>query len=438
MASPIRNLFGRVPMNEGPAAIRSETLALDALIQETIAQAEASTGQGLADRMLFLGNRHQSFPTAVVKDPVLEPVDKLVWMVIMLSVRETGGTTLFPRYEAIGKMANVSSRSTIARAIAILRVTRWLTLCARVRKTSGRFHGNVYALHDEPLPLVDALHLDADYMSFLDDSRGHGHARVRTVAQGVLDSMDEDIQAGLDICAQAHQIEHRIQSTVATQSGYPRRFFSFTRNVVKRLRSDSIQQKGGEIHHDQNSNTVGDRVRNSNAQKSNSGSCSSYINKTTTTSTGKPSNFALTGEDNQPLVYPARLCDNHREIAVRYLSTLAPEQRQPVLDELEGRFQAEGKGMNPVYDELSFLNSLCNKMRRGKFLPNLGVKVRDRRGERKTARSESSQSTLPQPPRETDEQRQQRRASGLKHIAEMKKMMGMRDNTKNQYVEDDT
>ncbi|HFD86428.1 MAG TPA: helix-turn-helix domain-containing protein, partial [Gammaproteobacteria bacterium] len=203
-------------MNEDPVVIRSETRALDALIQATIAQAEASTDQGSADRMLFLGNRHQSFPTAVVNDPVLEPVDKLVWMVIMLSVRETGGSTAFPGYEAIGKMVNVSSRSTIARAIAILRATRWLTLCARVRKTSGRFRGNVYALHDEPLPLADALHLDSDYMSFLAHSLGHGHARVRRVAQAVLDSIDEDIQIGQDVCAHDHPIEQRIQSTVAT------------------------------------------------------------------------------------------------------------------------------------------------------------------------------------------------------------------------------
>ena len=174
----------------------SETLALDALIQATLAQAEASAAPGSADRMVFLGNRHQSFPTAIVKDPVLEPVDKLVWMVIMLSVHETGGNTSFPGYAAIGKMANVSSRSTIARAIAILRATRWLTLCARVRKASGRFLGNLYALHDEPLPLADALHLDARYMAFLDKARSNGHARVRAVAQGVLDSIDEDIRAG--------------------------------------------------------------------------------------------------------------------------------------------------------------------------------------------------------------------------------------------------
>ncbi len=425
-------------MNEDPAAIRSETLALDALIQETITQAEVSTGQGSTDRMLFLGNRHQSFPTAVVKDPVLEPVDKLVWMVIMLSVRETGGTTLFPGYDAIGKMANVSSRSTIARAIAILRATRWLTLCARVRKTSGRFRGNVYVLHDEPLPLVDALHLDADYMSFLGNALGHGHARVRTVAQGVLDSIEEDIQAGHDICAKSHPIEHRIQSTVTTQSGYPRRFFSFTRNVVKRLRSESIQQQRTGVHHDQNSNTVGDRVRNSNAQKSNSGSCSSYINKTTTTNTGKPSNFALTGKDNQPLVYPARLCDNHHDIAAHYLSALAPEQRQPVLDELEGRFQAEEKGMKPVYDEISFLHSLCKLMSQGKFHPNLGIKVRNRRRERKKASAEVSQSKLAQPPSETDEQRRERRARDLKHIAEIRKMIGMGGKINNQDVTEDT
>jgi hypothetical protein len=314
-------------MNEVSAAIRSETLALDTLIQETVVQAEA--GSGAADTMVFLGNRHQSFPTAVVNDPVLEPVDKLVWMVIMLAVRETGGNMAFPGYESIGKIANVSSRSTVARAIVILRATRWLTLCARVRKASGRFRGNVYVLHDEPLPLADALHLDADYMAFLGNALGHGHARVRAVAQGVLDSIDEDIQAGQAVYAQPHPIERRLQSVVATKDGEPRRVFYLTRNVLKRRRSDSIRHKKEGLHHDQNLNTAGDRVRNSN-----SGSCSSYIYKTTTTR--GLSNFAHTGENDQPLVYPPRLCDNHREIAARYLSELSPEQRQPILDELAG------------------------------------------------------------------------------------------------------
>ena len=419
--------FRRVPMNEIPATLQPETRALDALIHKAIAQAETAAGQGPADRMIFLGNRHQSFPTAVVKDPVLEPVDKVVWMVIMLAVGETGGNTAFPGYEAIGTMANVSSRSTIARAIAILRTTRWLTLCARVRKASGRFRANVYALHDEPLPLVDAVHLDANYMGFLSKALAHGHARVRAVAQGVLDSIDEDVQAGQDIRAQPHPIERRMQSMVAAAGGEPGRFFSFTRNVVRWLRSDlTNSQKGGD-HHDQNSNTAEDRVRISNA-----GSCSSYIYKTTTT--GEVSNFAHTGENDQPLVYPLRLCDNHREIAVRYLSVLAPEQRQPVLDELAGRFLAEAKGMKPVYDSLSFLHALCKQMGKGKFLPNLGIKVREGRRE-PTHRAPRVPPMNAEPPsRETDEQRQKRKVAGKAQIAEMRKLLGMRAPTGNQDV----
>ena len=37
--------------------------------------------------MLFMGNWHQAVPAMVIQDPVLEPVDKLVWMVIMLYAR---------------------------------------------------------------------------------------------------------------------------------------------------------------------------------------------------------------------------------------------------------------------------------------------------------------------------------------------------------------
>ncbi len=65
-----------------------------------------------------------------------------------------------------------------------------------MRKASGRFRGNVYALHDEPLPLADVIHLDGDYMAFLNKAVSHGHARVRTVAKGVLASIDEDVGGG--------------------------------------------------------------------------------------------------------------------------------------------------------------------------------------------------------------------------------------------------
>ena len=150
------------------------------------------------------------------------------------------------------------------------------------------------------------------------------------------------------------------------------------------------------------------------------------------------SNFVHTGEDNQPLVYPARLCDNHREIAARYLSALAPEQRQPILDELAGRFQAEAKGMKPVYDALSFLHSLCKQMEQGTFLPNLGIKVRDGRERRQSTDQSAAPTELSRLPEETDEQRQKRKAAGKAQIAAMRKILGMRPSTGNQYVTDES
>ena len=152
------------------SSVRPETLALGALIEATIERVVIDGSKQRSDGMLFLGNRHTAFPVLVVQDPVLEPVDKLVWMTILLQAQATGGYTAFPSYDYIRTTANIASKSTVARSIAVLRAARWLTLCARVRERSGRFRGNVFALHDEPLPLVDVLHLDTGYMQFLHDA----------------------------------------------------------------------------------------------------------------------------------------------------------------------------------------------------------------------------------------------------------------------------
>ncbi len=411
----MRTPWRQVLVNEVPSTLRAETLALDTVIREAIAEAEASISDGPVDRMVFLGNRHQSFPTSVVRDPVLEPVDKLVWMVIMLSVRETGGNTAFPGYDAIGRMANVSSRSTIARAIAILRATRWLTLCARRKRINGRFRGHVYALHDEPLPLADALYLDANYMAFLNSALDHGHRRVGAVAHGVLDSLDEDSLNGEAVTAPPHPIERRLGSVVDSGKSMRRRFFSFNPRSIERLRRDLTESTRQKIHHDQNSNTVDHQISNL--------SSSSNINNKTTTSIDRPSNIDIAGDDNEALIYPARLSANHRGIAARYLKELAPAQRQPILDELEGRFNAEKKGMTPVYDEINFLHSLCKLMRKGDFQANLGVKVRDARQSASKSKEIVAQNSLARPPKETDEQRRERMIEGRARVAALRNIL---------------
>ena len=139
------------------------------------------------DAMLFVSNRHEAIPDSVIQDPILEPVDKIVWMVIKRHTRGAGSSSNFPSYAEICQKANIASKTTVVRCVAILRIARWLTLCARLREPCGRFRRNIYALHDEPLPLADTLHLDPQYSQFLDASLTHPHARVRTVAQDTRD-----------------------------------------------------------------------------------------------------------------------------------------------------------------------------------------------------------------------------------------------------------
>ena len=407
--------------------LRPETLALDALIRETVDHIKQSAGSKPADTMLFLGNRHQSYPTLVITDPVLEPVDKLVWMVIMLQVQDHATRTVFPGYGTIGKMANVASRSTIARAIAILRITRWLTLCARVRKDSGRFCSNLYALHDEPLPLADAFHLDTNYMTFLDSSTVHGHARVRAVARGLLDSMDENIKAGQAVGSQEHLIIRRLENLPATKPKKPKRFFDFTQEAIADLQTPLSSDPKPRSGHDQNLDM--DRVRISN-----SGCSSSYIYKTTTTTPGM-SKFDITGEEGLSLIYPGRLLGDQLDVANRYLANLEPLDRQPVLDELEGRFQAEAQGMSPLYDELRFLHALCRAVKSGSFEANLGIKVRSQRQKREhEARAQVHKATEVQA--DSEETQEHSRELARNNVAKMREVLGSRGRAQPQDEED--
>jgi len=265
------------------APLRPETVALDALIQATIQRARVTTDADSQDTMLFMGNWHQAIPALVIQDPVLEPIDKLVWMVIMLHARETGSRTAFPSYELLARKTNVASTSTVSRAIAILRITRWLTLCAKVRGKSGQFRGNVYVLHDEPLPLVDALYLDSQYMQFMEAALAHHHARVRAVAQGMLDSLDEAIHAGMDVSGTEPVLERRarvartLSDTPQNPDG-PRRYFAFSANALNQLAKSPIPEKIAGNGQNQNSKAV-------EKEDCGSSSCSSHYKTTTTTTT---------------------------------------------------------------------------------------------------------------------------------------------------------
>ncbi len=399
---------------------RPETYALDRLIQATTCRAQAP-GQ---DNLLFLGHWHQAFPTAVVCDPILEPVDKVVWMVIMLHARETGGRAAFPRYELIAELANIASTSTIARAIAILRLTRWLSLCARVRASTGQFQGNVYALHDDPLPLADALYLDEGYMAFVRQSQQHSHARVRRVATAVLATLARAVEQGEDPLAPMPGIEQRARQALSPADsperthGTPRSLTDLTAGLVH-LQDEPLSQGGAasDFNQHQNSKAV-------DAEKL-LGSCSSSNTTTTTTTTTenpaktKPPLPANPRPD--ALIFPLRLTDNQRTLAVQYLTQVPIDLHQPLLDELAGRVQAETQGARPLYDEIRFFYALCRAARAGTFVPNLGLKIADARSRRQAGPVESAE---PSPPARTEAERDALRKTAAEQLALIQQTLG--------------
>src|SRR6056297_1098471 len=321
-------------------------------------------------RVIYTGNRHGAIPVLLITDPVLEPVDKLTWIVISTQVGKDGIFGTIPSYQEIARLANVGSSSTVARALAILRATRWLTLCRQVRDSGGRFRGNVYAMHDEPAPLAECLELDPDYIDFLEEACGHGHARVRAVASALRASIEEDVQTCRHARKPPTAVERRLEAAKTTGEVTGERYFALSGTAIARLNDR------------RSNNRYPDRLRNSNTVRSSSN------NKTTTTTT------SVTSEIDVDLVFPRHLNRAHRTLALKYLDKVPAAERQVVLDELEGRIQAEKRGARPLWDVMGYLARLCQRAEIGEFNANLGIPVAEAR--QKLARP-PEQSAVPDP-----------------------------------------
>ncbi|WP_440588715.1 STY4528 family pathogenicity island replication protein [Haemophilus influenzae] len=148
--------------------------------------------------LLFFGNQHETVPTRLLYDPYLTPRAKFAWQLIKHKARDFQGG-LFPSYEVLGKLLsdkpyiNASlSRKTVSQTLLLLRLTRWLTLCETLRNDLGQIKGNVYLLHDEPIPILDAIQLNEDYLHLLHSATKHKDAVVRGVAIHIIDNILAD------------------------------------------------------------------------------------------------------------------------------------------------------------------------------------------------------------------------------------------------------
>ncbi len=137
-------------------------------------------------------------PRALFLDRRLTPLERNAWQVIRMQLNVDGLTAL-PTYDQLRPMlavmpcGPVASTETVARALTLLRLTRWLSLVRRRRdQRSGRIMGNLYVLHDAPLTPFEAMQLDADYLGLVSQALTHASKAVQSVGHHVLQEVADD------------------------------------------------------------------------------------------------------------------------------------------------------------------------------------------------------------------------------------------------------
>ena len=173
-------------MNKQNVDIRPETRALKRAVSAALARQKRRYHGTQSSALLLLESRCAELPSALIEDTVLAPVDKVIWLLMMISACRGGGKTVLPTQLELARRANVTARQTVSRSLTILRCRRWLTVCNTSWRRGNRQKGSAYALHATPLPVTDTIYLDPHYPAFLEELSGQRNVRVQKVARDML------------------------------------------------------------------------------------------------------------------------------------------------------------------------------------------------------------------------------------------------------------
>jgi len=185
------------------APVNRSTLPADSIIDYTLVKMQARLAarhdaQSGPERsgLLFMGNVHDAYPRALLLDTRLSPLDKVAWMMIRQYALQNDGA-IFPSYDELQQLlaspgSGQASRGTVSRALTMLRLTGWLSLCKKVRDGEGRVRGNIYAQHDEPLSARDAETFDPGWLDMVGDACQNKSRAVSETAWQVLTSIQDD------------------------------------------------------------------------------------------------------------------------------------------------------------------------------------------------------------------------------------------------------
>lgn len=223
---------GGTPRRDGPVLLSA--LFDDAVRQLAPSERPAASSKAAApaapisDGFLYSGNRHESVPRALFLDRRLTPLERNAWQVFRLQLNDDG-VTAFPTYDQLRPhlasmpCAAQASHETVARALTLLRLTRWLSLVRRRRDSkTGRILGNLYVLHDEPLTPFEAMQLDPDYLGLVSQALTHAAKAVQIVGMNTLKEIAEDpMLRGRALPTRLQVLAQRMARHDWTEASYP-------------------------------------------------------------------------------------------------------------------------------------------------------------------------------------------------------------------------
>ncbi|MFZ4823914.1 hypothetical protein CQW32_04645 [Pseudomonas putida] len=337
----------------GPAAL--STLLDDALRH----LAPSRDNNPASDGFIYSGNRHESVPRALFLDRRLTPLERNAWQIVRLMLN-TDGVTAFPTYDqlrpylASTPCAQQASYETVARALTLLRLTRWLSLVRRRRDPkTGRIKGNLYVLHDEPLTPYEAMQLDPEYLGLVSHALEHASKTVQRVGYYTIQEISEDpLLSGRVLPTRLQVLAQRMaQGGVSPLESYPQERPDHESEEGK----NALLRNGEPPSSDSEASTKAsktDPLRNPKQDRT-----STRIDKSVRT--------ILRAREHQNLRLPERflaLQDEQQAGALVALQQVETEQRQAVLDEWAARCRS-----SEVRKPAGYLFGIIQAAIRGEF-----------------------------------------------------------------------
>lgn len=466
------------PLQDTPSSkVRALLDYLEHTLQDT---APPLSRAGSDDRVLFLGAWHSSVPRLILHDPLLSSDAKVLWGLIK-DYADPRTLGLLPDPALLCRKLRRGSRNTLALALTELRLLRLLSLHPRPRTAGGRYSGNLYLLHDEPLSLADALYLDPDYLHLLRASTSHLNKGIRQLADTVRCALDQQLDHDTDPL-EATTLPHRTARHLAqrlTERGPEQEFLSHTYAALvddnpflpagcappaapsedhsppnredinlktppkaeSSLENHRAQILSMDNHHRAQNLSMDQNLihaQNLSTVKMRSSSSIYINNKTTTTpptpppSKSDPLDGASTldepggpgwatprddGRNLPPLVWPPSLAAVEHDLCALLLEAVPSPYHQPLLDELEGRIRWGKTEGQPLRRPMSWFKKLCANAHQNTFMPDLGLAIKAAREKRFSPPAPSAQPAERGKPID--------REAGKAGVAQLRKAMGL-------------